>query len=55
MDERERVAYLASLDGAIAELDDGIYVAGEDMANWAKSLLTPHELPLPPVRRRVRS
>ena len=55
MGARERADYLASLDRAIAELDAGQYVSGEEMEAWAKSLFTPKELPLPPVRQRARS
>jgi hypothetical protein len=55
MDAQERAQYLAGLDGAIAELDAGLYVSGEEMEAWAKSLFTPDELPLPPVRQRHRS
>lgn len=55
MDAAELAAFTASVKQGLAELDSGRYVSGEEMDAWAKSLFTPAELPLPPVRQRARS
>ena len=55
MDAQEQAAFTASVRQGLAELDAGRYVSGTEMEAWAKSLFTPTELPLPPVRHRARS
>ncbi len=37
---------------AEAEIAAGLYVDGDEVLAWLKSIGTDHELPLPPVRQR---
>ena len=53
MDKAEQTLFEASVRKGIAELDAGLYVSGKDMDEWAKSLFSEKELPLPPVRQRL--
>ncbi|MFN0190719.1 MAG: CopG family ribbon-helix-helix protein [Aestuariivirga sp.] len=45
MDERRQ--YLAAIDEALREADDGAFVSSEKALQWMASLGTPNELPLP--------
>jgi predicted transcriptional regulator len=40
-------AYLAAIDEAIIEADKGVFVSGEKVEAWLRSLGTENELPIP--------
>lgn len=53
MTDRERLKReLAAVDEAIAELDAGLYIPGEEIEAWVESWGTENELPPPEPRRR---
>jgi hypothetical protein len=54
MEADEEAAFVACVTEAMAELDAGIYVSGAEMETWARSLLTPDAVPLPPIRQRAK-
>ena len=43
----ERRAYLAAIEEAEAEADEGVFVSGEAVMEWLQSWGTDNELPLP--------
>jgi predicted transcriptional regulator len=43
----ERRAYLAAIDEALKEAEEGVFVSGERVIKWLKSWGTEHELPPP--------
>ena len=43
----ERRAYLAAIDEAIKEADEGVFVSGEAVMRWLQSWGTGNELPPP--------
>lgn len=43
----ERRAYLAAIDEAIKEADEGVFVSGEAVMKWLHSWGTDDELPMP--------
>jgi predicted transcriptional regulator len=43
----ERRAYLAAIDEAVREADEGIFVSGEAVTKWLQSWGTDNELPPP--------
>ena len=43
----EQRAYLAAIDEALAEADNGVFISGEAVTRWLSSWGTPNELPAP--------
>lgn len=43
----ERRAYLAAIDEAVKEADEGVFVSGEAVLTWLRSWGTEDELPRP--------
>jgi predicted transcriptional regulator len=43
----ERRAYLAAIDEALAEAEDGAFISGEKVRQWLSSWGKPDELPAP--------
>lgn len=43
----ERRAYLAAIEEAIEEADEGVFVSGEAVIKWMESWGTENELPMP--------
>lgn len=43
----ERRAYLAAIEEAIKEADEGVFVSGEAVMKWMESWGTDNELPMP--------
>ena len=43
----EEGEYLAAIDVALAELENGAFISGDSVAKWMRSWGTDHELPTP--------
>jgi predicted transcriptional regulator len=43
----ERRAYLAAIEEAVREADEGVFVSGEAVMKWLESWGTENELPVP--------
>src|SRR4051812_8226698 len=43
----DRRAYLAAIDEALAEADEGVFISGENVRQWLSSWGKPDELPAP--------
>lgn len=43
----EEADYLAAIDEALADIDDGVFVSGESVVKWMRSWGTERELPTP--------